>query len=678
MDPAVQTYLEEAGEVLISLEEALLSLEAAPEDMEIVSSVFRGLHTIKGSGAMFGFEEIARFTHNVETVFDRVRNGELQVNKELLGLTFAAKDHLARLLSSSMEGTSEDREASDALLKEFDKYLVGGAQAAVQAECVEGPQDEPATFWIRYRPHPQAFFSGTNPLKLVQEMSDLGTLHPCFHGEDVPLLSKLDPEQISCWWDFLLHTDKGENAVRDVFIFVDESEVDIRRIGTGPFRNSDVGPLMELFGSSTGQDYASVCADVARLFTSQVAKRVPKAEPCPPKAEAEVRGAGSVRVDAEKLDQFVDMVGELVILQSRLDLAVHGLHNPVLEQVAEDLERLSDSMRDNALSIRMLPMGTVFHSFRRLVRDLSSSLGKRVEFVARGEETKLDKNILDKLKDPLMHILRNSMDHGLETVEERRALGKPETGTILLEAGQEGGEVFVKVHDDGKGMDPERIRAKALERGLLTGAEDLAPEEILNLVFEPGFSTADKVSDVSGRGVGMDVVKKGIDSLRGHVEIQSRQGEGTTIVIRLPLTLAIIDGLHVRVQGETYIMPLSVVEVCLERFLRADAPVKCFETVDWGGRMVPCVSLRLLLGVPGAQPVYEQIVIAEVGGVQVGLAVDEVVGRQQVVIKSLDNVLRNQKWVSGTAISGDGSISLILDVSQLVRLAESRSRGERH
>jgi two-component system chemotaxis sensor kinase CheA len=375
-------------------------------------------------------------------------------------------------------------------------------------------------------------------------------------------------------------------------------------------------------------------------------------------------------VDAERLDSLVNMVGELVIIQSRLAQAVRDAHNPVLAQIAEDMERLMDELSENALSIRMLPFGSMFGGFRRLVRDLAKTLGKPVEFVTEGAETELDKTVIDKLKDPLMHILRNAVDHGLEPSEARRELGKPEQGRVVLSAAHASGEVVITVADDGRGIDPERVRARAVERGLVAPDAVLDEREALGLLFEPGFSTAETVSNISGRGVGMDVVRKSIEGLRGSIDVESTPGRGTRMRIRLPLTLAIIDGLNVRVEQESYILPLAAVEACQERFV--EGRPETFDTVERMGQLIPCISLRRLLHVPGEQPGYERIVVVQVDGRQVGLAVDVVVGRQQAVIKSMSGLCKDQDWISGTTINGDGGISLILDVPQLVaRAAET-------
>jgi two-component system chemotaxis sensor kinase CheA len=316
----------------------------------------------------------------------------------------------------------------------------------------------------------------------------------------------------------------------------------------------------------------------------------------------------------------------------------------------------------------MLPFGTTFGALRRLVRDLAESLGREVEFITEGAETELDKTVIDRLKDPLMHILRNAIDHGLEPAEQRRAAGKPEAGTVRLSAHHESGDVIIRVRDDGRGIDPARVRAKAVERGLIAPDADLGDKEIFALLFEPGFSTAEQVSEVSGRGVGMDVVKKSIDALRGSVDIDSEPGTGTCLSVRLPLTLAIIDGLNVCIGDESFILPLATVESCQERFVDNGGP-KELDVIERMGRMIPCISLRRMLDVPGEQPEYERIIVAGVDGSYVGLAVDTVVGRQQAVIKSMDEIYKDLDWISGTTINGDGGISLILDVPQLVRHA---------
>ncbi|MFP5257806.1 MAG: chemotaxis protein CheA, partial [Acidobacteriota bacterium] len=379
---------------------------------------------------------------------------------------------------------------------------------------------------------------------------------------------------------------------------------------------------------------------------------------------------------AGRLDSLVSMVGELVILQSRLRQAARARDVDAVVEVDEDLERLTDTLRDVALGLRMLPIGSVFSQFTRLTRDLAATLGKEVEFVAHGGETELDKTVIDRIKDPLVHLLRNSLDHGLETPADRLAAGKAACGRITLSAMHSGGNVVLVIADDGRGIDLTAVRRKAVERGLIPPEAEPTEKELFDCIFKPGFSTAATVSDVSGRGVGMDVVKRNIEALRGTVDLASDLGRGTTATIRLPLTLAIIDGFNVMVGGDSFIVPLANLRGFQERF--TDGETRTVETLERMGELVPVVSLRRLFAVPGEQPGYERVVITETDGETVGFSVDRVIGRQQAVIKSLDDCYRHLKWISGTTINGDGSISLILDVPQLVRFVRQREESRLH
>ncbi|MFW5837591.1 MAG: chemotaxis protein CheA, partial [Desulfovibrionaceae bacterium] len=475
----------------------------------------------------------------------------------------------------------------------------------------------------------------------------------------------------------LLCTPKDEDSVRDVFFFAEGGDtVAIRRVGDCSLRDRDYEELLDTAAASPADDHDAVGQLLEEKVKTWVSGRTTKTEEpgqAQAPAETQVRqpatqAPSSIRVDSSRLDDLVNMVGELVIIQSRLAQSVTRGGDPVLGQISEDLERLTDAMRDNALAIRMMPIGATFGTFRRLVRDLSTSLEKDVQFVTIGEETELDKTVIDRLKDPLVHVLRNAIDHGLEPPEARKAAGKPEEGTVELAAVHSSGEVLITVKDDGRGIDPAKIKTKAADRGLIPAETDLSDKEAFSLLFEPGFSTAEEVSNVSGRGVGMDVVKRSIEALRGTVEIDSAPGRGTRLTLRLPLTLAIIDGLSVRVGEESYILPLAHVEACQERFLQPET-VQELEVIERMDRLIPCISLRKMLDVPGDQPDYERVVIVNLEGAQAGLAVDTVVGRQQAVIKSLEGVGDGADWISGTTINGDGGISLILDVPQLVRYA---------
>jgi two-component system, chemotaxis family, sensor kinase CheA len=690
MDPAVQIYVEEARELLTELEEALLELESKPDDMEGVSRCFRAMHTIKGGGAMFGFEEISRFTHDVETVFDRVRNHEIPATKDLLTLTLAARDHILFLLAIPPDEIGEAVIAqSDALIQKFRKYLPNAASPVEPSKetaarpAPEGDASDAAfaVFWIRFHPQADILLTGNKPLQLLEELASLGNMEAIFRSQDITGLNDADqdPTILRGWWDILLNAPVDENILRDVFIFVDEEGVlSVTPLRQGKFRGADLKDLAGVFGQVDPSDTVAVKTaldtNLGKKF-DQIVKAKSKAQAAAPAPKAHLQAQQTIRVDSNRLDVLVNMVGELVIIQSRLRQAVKGNNPGVIAQVDEDLERLTDEMRDNALGLRMMPIGAVYSSFLRLVRDLSNTLGKQVDFITEGAETELDKTVIDRLKDPLIHIIRNSLDHGVESPEVRLAAGKPAQGLVKLSATHSSGNVVITITDDGKGIDPEAVKLKAIAQGLISPDADLSEKETYALLLEPGFSTAEKVSDVSGRGVGMDVVKRSIDALRGTLEITSEKGKGTTLVVKLPLTLAIIDGFNVLIGDESYIVPLSALKGFQERFLRGE--VKMVETIERMGDMIPCISLRQLFEVPGKQPSYERVVITEVEGETVGMTVDQVIGRQQAVIKSMDDLYKDLKWISGTTINGDGSISLILDIPQLVRYAASRTEKRR-
>lgn len=707
-DPSIGLYVEETRELLVELERGLLELEKAPDDMGKVDACFRAMHTIKGGGAMFGFDEISRFTHDVETVLDRVRTGELPVSEELLTLTLEAKDHILSLLEAPDHKPDPAlTAASDALLASFAAYMPAEGQAP-EAVATEHPAsfevDEetgyacaalpgpPGIYWIRFRPAARMLHSGNDPVRLLAELDTMGLVRAMRHGP-MPDLDDQDhaPDEIHGVFDMMVRTPCGANSLRDVFIFVeDESDITIERIHQGALRGDDLDELLHVLVGLDAAPTEVVLESLGRALSDKLAiiqeakhhvrtkaARLSKAEAGSGPRRSGAAGASTIRVDAARLDSVVSMVGEMVILQSRLRQAVRASDLDAAAAVDEDLERLTDAMRDVALGLRMLPIGTVFSQFTRLTRDLASSLGKDVDFEAQGGDTELDKTVIDRLKDPLVHLLRNSLDHGVELPAERLAAGKPARGRIILAASHSGGNVVITIRDDGRGIDPAAVRQKAIERGLIAPDAEVSEKELYDCIFMPGFSTATRVSDVSGRGVGMDVVKRNIEALRGTVEVQSALGQGTTVTINLPLTLAIIDGFSVLVGRDSFIVPLVTLRGFQERFVTDD--VRTVDTMERMGELIPVVSLRQLFAVPGEQPGYERVVITEVEGELIGLCVDKVVGRQQAVIKSLDDCYRHLKWISGTTINGDGSISLILDVPQLVRFVrdheESRLQG---
>lgn len=681
LDQAALTFREEALELLGEVEETLLALEDRPEDTGQVAKLFRAMHTIKGSGAMFGFEEIARFTHEVETTLDMVRAGHLPFSRDLATLILQSRDHILLLLGESDPGPQR-RAVSD--------QLIDRLREVMQASGVEGTSPLPpglrcpdtgvpspsgtdttlpATWWVRYRPQADSFLSGTDPVALLRELADMGPHRVVAHVAAVPCLESLSPESVMVWWDLLLLSDAREADIRDVFLFVEEDHaVHITRLAASPLRQHDLDAFERLLLASDWGDTATLTRDMERHITEVLSRRTPCPTPAAPSGPVEpTLTASTIRVESSRLDRLVDLVGELVIIQSRLQQMALTQGDVQMRSIAEELDRVMGRMRDETLRIRMMPIGGMFGTLRRLVRDLARNLGKQAEFVAEGGETELDKNVIDRLKDPLVHILRNCVDHGLESPETRLAAGKPTAGTVRLRASHVSGEVLLEISDDGAGVNLERVRAKAQEKGLLAPGESVDDQKTLEYLFAPGFSTANAVSNVSGRGVGLDVVKVSIEGLRGQVHLESTPGAGTRFTLRLPLTLAIIDGMQVRVGRERYIIPLASVSACQERYCQGEAvPV---DTISWQDKMTPCLSLRALLGVAGERPRYERIIIAHCDGLDIGLAVDAVIGQQQTVIKRLSDLYKDVDFISGTAVNGDGGIALILDISRLVRYA---------
>lgn len=699
MEEAIATYREEAGELLAELETSLLDLEETPDDNDLINRVFRAMHTIKGSGAMFGFDEIASFTHEVETVFDMVRNGKMTVTKRLLDLTLKSRDHISYLLSCPL-GEEVDRSEGDEIIAGLRQLVPKlempqkGSDAVPVIELPELSEEQLAnesTWRIRFRPAANLLMCGTNPLSLINELRGLGTAHVVAQLDEIPRLDELVGENCYIYWDIILTTTRGEDAIKDVFIFVeDDCEIRIelidksglidreegyKKLGDILVERGDLSPvemqkvlmLQKRFGELlVEQGIVSPEKVQSALVEQQHVKSVRKERSEAPPQEA----AASIRVPAERLDQLINLVGEMVTVQAHLSQVSFAGGDPTFIAISEEVERLTNELRDTALNIRMLPIGSTFSKFKRLVRDLSSELGKEIEMETFGAETELDKTVIEKLNDPLVHIIRNCIDHGIEMPEVRKAAGKSPHGTVYLGAEHSGDSVMVTIRDDGGGLDRDRIRDKAVERGLLSATADVSDKEIYAQIFAPGFSTAEKVTSVSGRGVGMDVVKRGIDGLRGSIGVDSTRGSGTTITLKIPLTLAIIDSLLVKIGKDHFVLPLASVEECVE--LTADDIKDSHgrNLANVRGAIVPYIPLRQHFRIASERPQIEQIVIADIHGTKVGFVVDHVVGEHQTVIKSLGKMYRDVKGVSGATILGDGTVALILDMGVLLQSIE--------
>ncbi len=667
-----QAYREEAAELLDELETALLALEESPADRDLVDRAFRSLHTIKGSGAMFDFTTISAFAHEVETAFDAVRDGRLAVTGELVSIGLAAHDHLSRLLA-------EDETESETLLRAGQDLIgrlhqiTGGIAAASDGPASEQLPDDAgaATYRIRFRPTRQCFLNGTNPLPLLDELRALGQLSLVADTEAIPPLEQMDPECCYIGWDMLLTTAADENTLRDVFIFVEEdADLEIERLPGDPLREDEQRELDQLLaaaGSSGAEEtLAAFLAGRSKPAEQPApADTVGQEDPRRPSSAGTVSDSGAtVRVAAEKLDALVNVVGEIVTLRARVGDYAQTVSDPVITSIAEEMERLTERLRDDTMSMRMLPVGTAFSRLKRLVRDLSRDLGKEVVLETEGEETELDKTVIERLGDPLLHLVRNSIDHGIEPPAERRAGNKPEYGAIRLTACHEGGSVVITVADDGAGLNRNAILNRAEEAGLVESRTSLSDSEIDALILQPGFSTATQVTKVSGRGVGMDVVKRTIDELRGTLEVTSRPGKGTSFRMKLPLTLAIIDGLLVEVAGHGFVLPMANIVECMELAGESRRGNSC-DLITVRGEMVGCMRLRQHFDLGGSAPPIEQAVVAETRYGKMGFIVDRVIGDHQTVIKTLGTLYRNVEVVSGATILGDGTVALILDAEKL-------------
>lgn len=689
MDAHKETFREEAYELLTELERSLLELEDNPGDMEQVGRVFRAMHTIKGSGAMFGFDDIASFTHNVENIFDQVRSGKIPVTRELVNLTLSARDHIKDLLDASGTGNPVDEANASRIISSLNRLLTGAgdADSSPEMQGIQSSSEPMVTYRVQFKPHPELFMNGTNPLLLLNELRDLGECSVTAHTQNIPVLEDLNPEALYIFWDVVLTTNKGMNAIKDVFIFVeDDSDISIDVLmeedayGVMDQPQPKLGEILVKHGAISDMALAKALSSQKRIGEILVQEKITtraavvaalsEQNQIKKRIEQRVESAqiSSVRVPAEKLDQLVDLVGELVTVQARLSQKAAKQGDPDLVAIAEDVESLTGGLRDNAMSIRMLQIGTTFASFKRLVRDLSNELGKNIELTTAGGETELDKTVIDQLKDPLVHIIRNAVDHGIETPEERRKAGKEEAGIIHLSAEHSGAHVLIRIKDDGKGLDPVIIRRKAVEKGIITADAELDENEIQHLLFAPGFSTAEKITDVSGRGVGMDVVKRSIESLRGSIDLSSVKGDGTTITLKLPLTLAIIDGLLVQIGEGYFVLPLSSVEECVELTGEQRKSRKNGNILNIRGDIVPYVRLRDEYDIQENTPDLEHVVIMETYGKRVGFVVDRVIGGHQTVIKNLGSAFKDARDISGATILGDGTVALIIDVNKIVDL----------
>lgn len=663
-------FYEESLEGLDVVESSLLSIDLDTVDPETINTIFRAAHSIKGGSATFGLTAISGFTHLLETLLDQIRAGERPFTQEIVELLLKSVDCLRDMIQSSRAGQPVDEVCVADLKRRCEVLLQVGPSAAPASEKkADAKQDNTSTVqWeVFFKPDVNVLRTGNEPLRIFRELSELGQVTAEVDTSRVPDFISLDPEECHLSWTLSILTgEQDQSKIQEPFEWVmDEAELRISR------KDVEIAnPAVVVAEEAACVGDTSVVTDVPDVSAAH--------DPSVAKKEtATVKGieSASIRVGIEKVDALVNMVGELVITQSMLSQIGEDFDMSRLPKLMEGLAQLEQHTRElqeNVMRIRMLPISFAFSRFPRLVRDLGRQLAKKVDLRLLGETTELDKTVLEKIGDPLTHLVRNAMDHGLEGPEERLARGKSETGTVTLNAYHQGGNIVIEISDDGRGLNYEKILDKARSRGLVGDADVLSREQIADLIFQPGFSTADVVSDVSGRGVGMDVVRRNIQELNGSIEIQSEPGKGSVFRIRLPLTLAILDGQLVRVGQELFIMPLvSIIEstqVDVDLVNHVAGGCEVFRLRD---EYIPIVRLHEIFHIkPSSHDIKDcLLVVLETGDGKVGLVVDDLLAQQQVVIKSLETNYRRVEGVSGATILGDGTVSLILDIGGIVKLA---------
>jgi two-component system chemotaxis sensor kinase CheA len=668
-----QIFLLESDEHVASMEAGLLSLRSAPADIELLNAIFRAAHSIKGGAGSFGMTSLVRFTHSLENLLDRLRTSEMQATDAVIDILLRSVDQLRYLLAADADaempvGALELNVQIEALTP------TDSAIGQVDPEEAQHPvldEREIKLYTVEFRPDRELFSSGTNPIVLLRNLAALGTVSCChLHTEDLPLLAGLDPAQCYLSWTVELASVCAESEVRDVFEFVDHlAEIRIQCVD-----------------SSQQPDIAlSTVANVPqRLAAKSASERAPvaaKGKIVAKKTDLSAE-SGSIRVAISKVDKLIDLVGELVIAHVMTAQMVESFEPsclPKLREAVAAMERNTRELHERVMGIRMLPVGTLFQRYTRTVYDIAQATGKQIGLEMSGEETEIDKSMLELLGDPLVHLIRNAADHGIEAAEVREAAGKPEQGVISLRAFHRAGRIVIEISDDGAGIDTEKVRAKAIERGLIGPDSELDDEQLRMLIFEPGFSTCETISDLSGRGVGMDVVKRNVQQLHGTVSLDSERGVGSTVSIELPLTLAILEGLLVRVGDRTLVLPLlSVIETVP---LHSDQIVRVAEqgeVIVIREESIPLLRLSRFLRLAAETASTDQAsetagnrrlaVIVEAGKRKIGLVVDELLGQQQVVVKSLERHLRKVDGLMGATILGDGCVAPIVDVGGLAAL----------
>jgi len=723
LDQALQTFIVEARELLDDMEDALLKVASEEDPSESINAIFRAAHTIKGSAGLFGLDVVVGFTHVAESLLDEVRAGQVALSDTLIQVLLASRDHIASLIDAvdAREGAAgaELAPQGELLMQRLRQHMAGAANAApavpstsplvapTDAERAASPTlaSDGAHHWhLSLRFGPGVLKNGMDPLSFIRYLGTLGTIaHIVTLPDALPALDELDPECCYLGFEIAFTSDADKATIENVFEFVIDdcavrilpphSRVDeyLELIAKLPEESARLGEILVRCGSLTereleaalqsqqtgqaeqpGQKIGTILAEQGSVAPVVIAAALAKQKQVKDVKEARAQESQSIRVDADKLDHLINLVGELIIASAGANLLSRRTGNAELQERHSTLSGLVEEVRDSALQLRMVKIGATFNRFQRVVHDVSREIGKDIGLVVSGEDTELDKTVVEKIGDPLTHLVRNAIDHGIDAPEQRAARGKPARGTVSLNAYHDSGSIVIEVSDDGGGLNRERILAKATERGLIEPGRVLSDGEVYDLVFEPGFSTAEQVTNLSGRGVGMDVVKRNITALRGSVHIASEAGVGTTVTVRLPLTLAIINGFQVGVGKAVFVMPLDMVDECVE--FSSDAG---HDYTNLRGQVLPFIRLRDLFEVAGEPGPRQNIVVVKHAGQKFGLVVDTLVGEAQTVIKPLSKMFAQVRGISGSSILASGDVALILDVPVLLQYSQATRPADR-
>jgi two-component system chemotaxis sensor kinase CheA len=660
MDHLQQTFIHEAEELLSDLEGVLLKFGMDLTNRESVEAIFRVMHSLKGSAGMFGFSHVSALTHDMETIFDSIREGHATISQEIIDITLRSVDHLKKIIHDRNLINPSNGTLHRELLATIN--AITGSAAKSEKKVMAPVSQQKRTYYIYCKPSAEIFQTGNNPLYLIDDLAALGASMVIADVNAVPLIHDITPDVCYTTFETILVTTKSVEEIEDVFLFVKGScEMVIEKISDtdllsiGAFE-AEIATL-RLRACSVGLKTTKSLASQVKAESSKEVVTASNVK------EAQV---ASIRVTSEKLDELMNLISELVTSQARLSLLAQQNQIPELSNLSENMEKITRRLRDNAFNICLIPLQTLETRFQRLVRDLSKELNKEIDFITEGVETELDKSIIEKISDPILHLLRNCVDHGIESQEERLKKGKKKSGTIVMKAFHSGTGVYIQIKDDGGGIDPEKIKAKAISKGIIAEDAILSTEETINLIFTAGFSTAEKITGVSGRGVGMDIVKRNIESIHGEVTLESTLHRGTIITIKLPLTLSIIDGMLVKIGAADYILPLSSVDKCFE-IKTEKLQSGLSQKVALDGNLLPVFNLREAFNEQDEKPQHTQIIKIHYDEFPVCITVDSVIGEYQAVMKPLTGLYRSRDDFSGATILGDGSVALVMDTTKLIR-----------